>query len=126
MNKKARRKEALKKEKRKKIIRVTACAIIAIVAISLIVFIALRQKDDLVYTDGNQTVTLRADGTFTARLAHDSRAGTYTETKEGGITIISFIIDGIAADGEIANDVLTIPNEWGDSHGHGSTLKLKK
>ena len=129
VSKKARREEARKKEKqkkRKKIIIITVCASLVVVVISLFVFNALQKKGDRVFSDGLQTVTLRANGKFTAALAHDSRAGTYTETKENGVTTISFTAEGATVTGDITDDVLTIPEEWGDSHGHGSKLKLKK
>ena len=127
MSKKARREKALKKEKQKKTnIIIIMCVSLALVVISFFIYNALQQKDDRIFTDGQQTVTLHTDGTFTARLAHDSRTGTYTEKKEKGVTTVSFITEGTTVTGDIANDVLTIPDEWDDHHGHGAKLKLKK
>jgi len=129
MSKKTRREEARKKEKqkkRKKIITIIVCVAFAIFIILLLIFNAIQRKNDRVFTDGHQTVTLHSNGKFIAKLAHDSRTGTYTEMKENGVTTISFIAEGATVAGDITDDVLTIPEEWGDSHGHGSKLKLKK
>ena len=129
MSKKTCREEALKKEKQKKqkkIVILLVCVLIAALVISLLVFNVSQKKGDRLFTDGHQTVTLRTNGTFTARLAHDSRTGTYTEKKDGEVITISFTTEGTTVTGEITNDELTIPDEWDDDHGHGSKLRLKR
>jgi hypothetical protein len=125
LNKKARRAERRRKEKRKKIIIIASCVLFAAVATTLIVFLTTRQSDERVYSDGLQEVTLFKDGTFTARLAHDTHNGTYSEASEDGVTIVSFTSEGITVEGSIVNNTLKIPDLWNDGHGHGAELKLK-
>ena len=125
MNKKERQALAAKKAKRKKTITISVCiAVVAIIA-ALIIFNAYQQNNTRVFTDGHQTVTLSYNGSFTAALAHDTRKGTYTESETDGVITVTFIINGIGVDGNIADNILTIPEEWQDDHGHGTKLRLK-
>jgi len=125
MNKKERRAAALKKARQKKLITIGICASVAAIIIAAIIFLFFQQSRTRVFTDGHQTVTLRRDGTFTAVLAHEDREGSYTEKAGNGVTTVTFIIEGIAVDGSIADGVLTLPHEWDDGHGHGARLRQK-
>ena len=69
---------------------------------------------------------MSADGAFEAKLFHGFNAyGTYSEREQSGITIISFTYDGITVDGEIRGNVMTVPHEWDDGHGHDTELTLR-
>lgn len=125
MNKKERRDAAVKRAKRKKTIIITACAAVVVVVAALAIVFSYLQGRNRVYTDGHQKVTLKHDGTFTAELAHETREGTYAESETGGIITVTFIVGGSSVEGLIADDVMTIPGEWQDDHGHGSLLWLK-
>ena len=76
-----------------------------------------------VFSDGTQTVMLLPDGTFAATLAHEeSENGTFTKETAGDKTLIGFdTVEGTVF-GTIEGDVLYIPEEWQDDHGHGSAL----
>ena len=125
VSRRALRAEALKKAKQKKVITIVVSCAIALAIVGLIAFFYYNQSKQRVFTDGHQSVTLNNNGSFTARLAHETITGTYTENTEGGNTIISFTSDGETANGGIANNMLTFPDEWDDDHGHGSVLWLK-
>ena len=81
-----------------------------------------------VFGTSDTGVTLNADNTFTASLYHGvAKAGTYTEsTGNDGVIKIVFTVDGAESIGAIYNNVLTIPPEWADAHGHGSTFALQQ
>ena len=124
----ARKEAALKKARNKKIIAFAVIALIVICLIALIILLATRQSGNRVYENGNQTVILKSDGSFTANLAHEvTKSGTYNEneSEENGIITVSFVTDGSTAEGTISNNILTIPDEWSDGHGHGTTFRLK-
>ena len=125
MNKKERQAAALKKAKQKKIIVISVCTAVVLLIGAFLIFNAVQQSKNRVYTDGHQTVTLHANGNFSATLAHETRNGTYTENEADGVITVTFVSDGKSAEGNIKNDVLTLPDEWQDDHGHGSKLKLK-
>ena len=126
MSKKARREEAIKKEKQKKMI-IALCVAVLLVVGALLAFILNGQSQARVFAGGSQTVTLYRNGKFSARLSHNvQRNGTYTENTVGGMTTISFTSDGTIATGEITGDILTLPDEWDDGHGHGAKLPLTK
>ena len=126
ISKKHRRQQAIKREKKKKIMIITVCAAVAAVIAILIAYNLYQQRNDRVYSAGEQTVRLRDNGTFVARFYHGvRRSGTYSETSANGFTSISFVYDGETADGRIDGDILTIPDEWDDNHGHGNRLMLK-
>ena len=123
-NRKARKEKAIKQAKRKKIIII---AIIAVVIVALAIIIALfysRQKGTETYSSGGQTITLHNDGTFTANLAHGlSYEGSYEKTSDSDGTILIFTTGGTSVSGRVNGDILSIPDEWLDDHGHGSELK---
>jgi len=128
MSKSKSRKEAIRKAKRKKriIYSVVITAAVLLIA-AVIVFAVQQQRSARVYSDGSQSVTLNANGKFSAALSHDvKKSGKYTETTSGGVTTITFTSSGTSADGKIENDILSIPLEWADDHGHGTELALTK
>ena len=120
---------AEKKIKRKKIITITICASVVVVITALFILNYHQSKTDRIFTEGHdhghQTITLHGDGTFTANLAHDRKKGTYTEKTESGITIVYFTFEGTTVNGNIENNILSLPEEWDDHHGHGNRLRLK-
>jgi len=124
MDKKNRRAAAIKRDKRKKLIITSICVAVAVIVVTLVIYDQLNRNRERVYTDGNQTVTLQTNGAFTASLAHNSISGTYKQKKSNGVTIISFTSDGATVNGSITDNILSIPEEWDDHHGHGSTFKL--
>ena len=118
--------EAIAREKRKRA-RIIAISVTVVVIIAFFaVYDWYQGKQTRLYSDGYQTVTLNANGTFTAKLAHESKSGTYTESTSAGNTRISFIVDGKTDIGSIVGEVLTIPDAWDDHHGHGAILRLQK
>ena len=126
IKKSERQARAAKNAKQKKIIIISGCASVVLIIVALLIFNAYQQKDNRVFTDGHQNITLRSDGTFFATLAHNEKwNGTYTENTKNSITTVTFVVDGISVNGSIRNNILTIPDEWQDDHGHGSKLKLK-
>ena len=125
MNKKERQAQAVKKAKQKKMITIGVCVSAVVVIFALLIFNAYQNSKNRVYTDGYQTVTLHDDGSFIATLAHEMRAGTYEESAENGVITVTFISAGGSVNGSIADDSLTLPEEWDDGHGHGSILMLK-
>ena len=115
----------MKKAKQQKII-ISVCVLAVVVIIALLIVTSSQQSNNRVYSDGHQTVTLRDDGSFTAVLVHnESWKGTYTENTKNGITTVTFVSEGTTVNGRISNNILTIPDEWQDDHGHGNKLKLK-
>jgi len=117
---------AIKKKKQSRIVMIVIIiAIIAVIA-GLIGFNAYQASKDRVFaSDEGQTVTLHDNGKFTARLAHGTGNGTYTEKTEDGVTTVTFIYGGESADGRIEGGVLTVPEEWDDGHGHGDEFVLR-
>ena len=126
-HKKARKEEALRKRKQKKILIISICIVVVAAIATLVIFNAIKQSGSRVFvSDNNNTVTLNSDGTFSARLPHGvSFDGTFTEINEGDMTRITFTYQNISADGTILNDVLEVPHEWEDDHGHGSEYRLR-
>jgi len=118
--------EAVRRDKRKKVAIISVCVAVIAIIVFFAVYDWYQDRQTRVFTDGYQTVTLKGDGTFTARLAHDSRNGRYTESTAAGVTSISFIVDGRTDIGFIEGDVLTIPDAWDDHHGHGTVLRRQK
>jgi len=126
MKKEERRAKAIQKNKRKKTLILAACISVAAILVALIAFSLVQQSNVRVFGDGYQTFTLRRNGTFTAQLYHDAaKNGTYTEHEEDGITIVSFTHDGKTEHGSIVNNILTIPDEWDDGHGHGTSFLMR-
>ncbi|MCL1823430.1 MAG: hypothetical protein FWG44_04435 [Oscillospiraceae bacterium] len=129
----ARRELALQEAKRKR----TMIAVIVLVAVCVIafaVFLFTQQSserehlnDSRIFEYGGQTITLYSDNTFTANLSHGAfYSGTYNETPLDEFSLISFKTADDEVGGSIYNDVLTIPEEWDDGHGHGTEFALKK
>jgi hypothetical protein len=126
-NKSQRREQAIKREKRKKLIIGTVCVVVAVAIVVLLFNDPYRKQSQArVFTDGAQTVTMQNDGTFTAELLHDTTySGTFLEVAIGDTTtIVLFEVDGEDVQGTITNDILTMPEEWDDGHGHTGPLKL--
>ena len=125
-SKKHRREQALKKAKQKKLVRISVCVAIAAVIFAVIAFNIYQQGGSRVFTDEMQTVTLRGNGRFTAELFHGiTRNGTYIEHVSDGVTTISFTERGVTVTGELLDDVLTIPAEWGVGCGHDHSRYLR-
>jgi len=99
--------------------------VVVIVAVALLVLNSTSQSQDRVFTDGHQTITLRDDETFTAELAHETIIGQYTQSTANSVVTVTFTSGGKSVTSRITNDLLTIPQEWQDDHGHGTQLKLK-
>ena len=127
----------MNKINRKKIFTIAACIIVAAVTAVVLINVnrnsgsgkqgtSKQQTETRVFVSGSQTITLNKNGTFSARMAHNNnKDGSYTETMEGSITIISFSYQGTTVKGRLQNGVLSIPREWDDGHGHGNTFRLK-
>ena len=125
-SKKARRESAMKKSKQKKIITLSAGALVITAFAILLVVSTLQQTDGRVYAAGSNRVVLYEDGSFTARLPHNVRkSGTYTERTENNVTTVSFRHGGRTVMGIITNDILSIPHEWRDNHGHATEYVLR-
>jgi len=86
-----------------------------------------EQSKGRFYGIGDTGVTLNDDLTFVANLYHGvAKAGTYLEgTAPGDMVVVTFTVDGEQVFGTITGDVLTIPREWADSHGHGNSFPLQ-
>ena len=127
MNKSARRQAAIKKQKRKNRIILAVCVTVVVFIAGLVGYNLYQQLGNRVFADAHrvQEVTLRTNGTFTARLAHETRSGTYSEYSDGAVTTVTFAYDGVTASGTIIDTILTMPNEWDDQHGHGNILMLQ-
>lgn len=124
-NKQLRREQAAKAKQKKQII-ILVCTVVVVAVMAVIVFSAIQNGKNDIFTNGSQTITLRGDGTFTAMLAHETRTGTYSTQSDDGNTVVLFTIDGETVDGVIAGDELTLPHAWEDGHSHGDVLKKKQ
>ncbi|MCL1790561.1 MAG: hypothetical protein FWG40_04255 [Peptococcaceae bacterium] len=121
-----RRDKAIKKAKRQRMIIIASVAAVALVIITLGIYSAIQSAGTERYSDGNQVITLRQDGTFTATLIHgDKYKGTYTKTEQDNKTIVAFTSDEETVNGEIDGSNLRLPSEWVDDHGHGDILKKR-
>ena len=123
--KKARREQAIKKAKQKKMIVKIAVVIVAIAAVASIISAvsstvrAKGNREDAVYSDGSAIIELYQDGTFNARLYHhETYSGTYAKTANR----ISFRHDGVTVRGVLNGGNLSLPQEWKDSCNHGTIL----
>jgi len=94
--KKKAKQEAQKKKAKKQRKVIIGIIVVVFLALSVLFTInALRPGEPEVFSDGEQTVTLLPNGTFTAELVHDGFvSGTYNKSAEGGITLIEFRVDG--------------------------------
>jgi hypothetical protein len=96
-----------------------------------------------VYENGNANVKLFPDGTFIANLFHNSKiTGTYSEITDGVEIAIFFDYNGFLTNedeintfeltghmsvvGGILDNVLKIPVDWDDGHGHGLDFDYKE
>ena len=138
MSKKRKKEKIAKRNKRKKILIFTIGAAVLAIIIVLIVLktgdqsisssqnTIKQQTTARVFINENQTITLNTNGTFIARLAHDNNIdGTYSEANNGNFTIISFFYQDSTVNSRIMNNILSLPHEWEDSHGHGNEFKLR-
>ena len=138
MSKKQKKKELLKEKKRKKLYIAIVCIVVIATTSVFFVINAISQKENgkrftanqqteiRVYANGRNTITLDPNGTFAARLPHNTNFyGTYTEASEGNRVRISFMYQGLTVNGTISNNVLEIPREWDDGHGHGTRFTLR-
>jgi hypothetical protein len=121
--KNSRREEAIKRGKRKKTIRLVVCALVVVAIGALLAYASFTQNGKRIFSDGHQTITLNNNGRFHAELFHENKEGAYTERIDGNIMIITFSYDGTDAEGYIDGDILHIPDEWDDHHGHGTELR---
>jgi hypothetical protein len=122
-----RRKKAVKKKLKKNILIGLAAFLIIAGFVGWQIYTSSQKPNARIYSDGHQSITLYDDGNYTARLAHGvSKSGTYTESAEDGVTIVSFVTRGKTENGRIRDNVLTFPSEWDDGHGHGSQLRLRE
>ena len=122
LSKKRKREEQQSRKKRNIIIGICAGVVVIAAIATLIAVNVNRRSTERVYAGGNQTVVLRDNGFFIARLAHDTRTGDYSERTSDGVTIISFTYNGITAEGTIEGNFLNLPREWDDHHGHDMRL----
>ena len=89
-----------------------------------------------VFERGNANIRLFPDGTFIANLWHNTKiSGTYRELVQGSETAVLFTHSGITnlsggassfeetglvtVVGGITDDIMTMPEDWDDGHGHG-------
>jgi len=123
-NAKTLRKEvAKKKAKQKKLLIICICVLVVAAAAAVAIFFIAQPSDGEVYRGGGQLVQFLEDGSFSATLPHGVRkSGTYTKTVEDGRTIVAFNTDGIVVTGYIEDDMLHLPHEWDDGHGHDIIL----
>ena len=106
--------------------KLIALALVLMLAAFVLVGCGSSDEEDRVFALGSHTVTLNADGTFEARLFHGfSVDGEYTESTVAGVLTVTFTHDGQEVRGTIVDDVLTIPHEWEDGHGHGTQFTLR-
>jgi len=100
------------------------------------------QEHIRVFENGNANVRLFPDGTFIANLFHNTKiTGTYTEMTDGREVAVLFTYSGInnisggvssfestgltTVVGGIVDNVLTIPEDWDDGHGHGMAFTFR-
>jgi len=98
-----------------------------------------------VFYNGNSDIWLFPDGTFILNYFHNTKySGTYEEKTEGNETAVLFTYNGAAliASGEssyepsgnspvtvvggIVDNILTIPEDFEDDHGHGNKYKQRE
>ena len=95
-------------------------AIIIMLAVVLIIASNNENKAAEIYSDGYQKIELFTNGKFSANLYHDVK---YTGSFSKNENSITFTANGKTFEAPIANDVLVLPTEWRDSHGHSTALK---
>jgi len=112
---------------KKKSIRVLACLLAAFALLFTLAACGETQPVSRFYGSGNTGVTLNDDQTFVANLYHGVvKTGTYEEQESfEGYTLVIYTVGGEELIGTIFNNILTIPQEWADGHGHGSSFPLR-
>jgi len=128
MSKSQRRAEAIKRAKRKRVIviSIVSIAVIAIISIIIIFSSGSRENAARVYDGGGAIITLSDNGTFSPFLWHgEIKIGTFTESVLNGNTLVTFMYNGSTEDGWIYDNVLHIPDNWDDGHGHGTMFFLR-
>jgi hypothetical protein len=126
VDKRAKREAAIKRARHRSIIKlaVVSLIVVAIVIFGVLYFIELGNNREYVSSD-NQMIRLSADGSFAASLAHEIISGTYTESTANGITTIIFLFEGASVQSTITDNVLLLPAEWDDDHGHEKSFTLR-
>ena len=117
-----------KKAKRTMIITIIVLSLVLItISVPVVISEIQRSKERVYVSDDNASITLRANGTFTARLHHGTKNGTYEEDDQISFTIVTFFPQGETAVGcAILGDILQLPEAWDDGHSHGVNFHLKK
>jgi len=111
-----------KSTKNKKLI-IWSVVILALLALVFILIFTNQGKVEK-YSDGYQTIELYANGSFSANLYHGVEyKGNFSKSSTGSNEIIVFTVNDATFVAPVINNVLNLPSEWRDSHGHGSTLK---
>ena len=123
VDKKDRRERAIKKAKLRRGIIIGAVGI-AVLAVAAFIVIAITMSVGTeAYTDGQQNLILRTDGSYTAVLFHgNSFNGTYVRTADGLELTYGSGGSTMTAHALIEGDMLHLPTEWDDNHGHGKIL----
>ena len=122
---KSRKIQAEKKARKKRLALVGAIAAAALIGVVALAFQGLRLAGAEVYGYSGQRVRLFADGRFDASLPHGmSFKGKYSKDPwiPGEISV-AFVYGGGAVTGWIAGDMLLLPLEWDDGHGHAHALQ---
>ena len=85
-----RRQQAVKRDKRKKIIIAALCVVVVAAIAAVVVINTYQNRDSRVFSDGDQLLTLHADGTFNfSETLHGNRkSGRYTETDTDGVIVV--------------------------------------
>ena len=110
----------------KKIIISLACLLVIGIVAAITIIGIQQQSPARIFTYGTNRVTLFDDGNFLAQLPHNvKKSGTYSEHTQGNITTVIFNIETQTYTGTISNNILTIPDEWNDSHGHNTEYRLR-
>ena len=125
LGKQARRELARKKAKRNRMIAITVVSAVLLIAATLITYTVIQNSLAEVYTDGEQTVSLRPNGRFRAELAHENYRGSYKKTEEDGATVVTLTYGKASVVAHLYDDQMELPEEWNDDHGHGDVLTKK-
>ncbi|MCL2637416.1 MAG: hypothetical protein FWD48_03510 [Oscillospiraceae bacterium] len=93
----------------------TFCVVILVAGILVFAVVQgiMREASSQVFTDGKQTVTLFADGKYTAELLlYMQRSGTYELRENTAVTTIWFYVGDEIAVGWLKDDILQLPVSW--------------
>jgi len=117
---------AIKRAKRNSLIGKIVVSAVAIVFIALLVHSVTRPElGSRLYESGPQSITLYDDGRFSFIDCRFVRTGRFTEIINDDDVTVRFMHNNITVYGNIANDILTIPNEWDTGKGHNPRLRLQ-